>query len=461
MSKDITKQLQSLIKLISFFKQIRHQETQQKLGFFFVNDLFNLVPFRQCILWDYKAGNINIIAASGQMNIESDSPLAQFINQLAKRKTSENALARDHEARKNFIEQNGYAQISDLTKEEYAAFSSADIQEFLSPNMSLVTLFDSEGVAGGIWLSRDNPLGDIERAILEDASDALAEKLLFFRKKRFGVNSAKKLNKFKTGLAILFLVFCLWPVRFSITTSAEISAKNAIVVTVPFDGLIDEVNVRPNTFVQEGDLLLTLEKTHLKNQLALSTQALETAKERLSKTQREVFADPAKASDLNILKEEVKLKNLELKYAQDRLNVSNVTAKTKGVVLFSDQNDLLGKPAKAGDAIMKLVDPKDIELLIKIPSDTMINMNNDAPVRFFLNASPLDSLKANIYNISYQPVPDPNGLLTYKARAKIENIEDVEKIGLTGTAKIYGERTIMIVNLLRRPFIALRRLSGL
>lgn len=460
MSKDISKQIQSLIKLISFFKQIRHKDTTEKLGFFFVNDLYNLVPYRQCVLWDYKSGDIHIEAASGLVNIEKNSPLAQFIRDVVKKKLSTTNLINDEDARRGFIAEHGYAHISPLTKEDYEKFSDSDMQEFISPNISLVTLLDQKGVIGGLWIARDKELGDIEHAILEDASDALAEKLLFFGQQRLRWGKNVKPHKKQMALALAFWVFCLWPVRFSITTPAEIVAKDLTVVTVPFNGLIEDVYVSPNMYVEKDDLLFSLEKTRLKNQYALSMQALETAKEKLSKTQREIFTDAKKIPELNILKEEVKLKKLELDYAKDRLDFSDVRAATDGVVLFSDKNDLLGKPARAGEPIMRLANPEDIELLVRIPADSMIEINRDVPIRFFLNTSPLHSHKAHLYNISYQPSPDNGGLLTYKARAKIDDVQAIEKIGLTGTAKLYGAHTIMILNLLRRPFIALRNLTG-
>jgi len=460
MSKDISKQLQSLVRLISFFKQIRHKDTPEKLGFFFVNELFNIIPYRQCILWSYKAGKINLVAASGQISIEKDSPLAQFAQTSIKEKLTKNKYASDKSERSTFIDQNGYAHIENISEEEIKSLSNNDIEEFISPHMTHVTFLENKGVIGGLWMARDKPLGDIERAILEDAGDAAADKMLHFRKSRRSLsNDNAKFSKFRLGLLIAFIIFCLWPVRYSITTTAEVVAKDSTVITVPFEGLIEEINVEPNAIVQKGDVLLSLDKTRLKNLYALSQQALETARENLKKTQREVFLDPTKTVELNLLKEEVKLKTLEVNYAKDRLDLSEVKAKANGVVLFSDKNDLLGKPTKAGEIIMSVADPKNMELLLQIPADSLIELDTETPVRFFLNTAPLKSHKAYIDNISYQPTPSSNGLLAYKARAKIERIEDIEKIGLTGTAKIYGHRTIMILNILRRPFIALRSIS--
>lgn len=462
MAKEINAQLQGLIKLISFFKQIRHKESLESLGFFFVNDLFNIIPYRQCILWSYHAGDVKLVAASGQMDIEQNSPLAQFVLKAVKRKLSDHPLSDNADARSSYIKENGFSHVSDLSVEECSTFSGRDVKEFLSPCMSHVFLLEDAGVIGGVLLAREKPLGKMERAVLEDAGDALAEKLLFLRNKaNFFKPVGGIFTKVKLILAVAVLLFLLWPVKFSVTTYAEVVAKDSKVVTIPFDALIEDIHVDPNEEVSAEDSLFSLDNTRLKNEYALSKQFLDTAKERLSKTEREVFSDPTKVPELNLLREELKLTALKLSYAKERLDLSDVKAKVDGVVLFSDKNDLIGRPVKAGDVIMTIAKPDDVELLVRVPVDSMINLDWDIPVRFFLNTAPLTSLEAQLYNVSYKPSSDADGLMTYKARAKIADLEEIERIGLTGTAKLYGGQTVMVVNLLRRPFIAIRNLLRL
>lgn len=320
-------------------------------------------------------------------------------------------------------------------------------------------MLEEQGVVGGVLLARDKPLGDMERAVLEDACDALAEKMIFFRGRRgLFKSSGGGFFRLKYLLLIAAIVFCLWPVRFSVTTYAEVVAQDSKVVTIPFDSLIQDVHVNPNEPIAEGDVLFSLDNTRLKNEYVLSQQFLDTARARLAKTEREVFSDPAKIPELNILKEELKLKAVKLNYAKERLDLSDVKADMDGIALFSDKNDLIGRPVRAGDVIMTIARPEDVELLVRIPVESMINLDWDADVRFFLNSAPLKSLGASLYNVSYKPSADPDGLMSYKARAKITDLDQIERIGLTGTAKLYGGRTVMIVNLLRRPFIAVRNL---
>jgi hypothetical protein len=101
-----------------------------------------------------------------------------------------------------------------------------------------------------------------------------------------------------------------------------------------------------------------------------------------------------------------------------------------------------------------------LDVLIRVPVDSLVKIDQNAPVKFFLNVSPLVGLRADIRSIGYQASPDPDGLLTYKIRATPATKKAL-RIGWKGTAKIKGDWTLLSYALLRRPVMALRRLTGL
>lgn len=458
-SKGVSKELVSLIKLVSFFKQIRHKDDLQDASFFFVNDLFNILPYRQCVFWTYANNKVNVRAASGQIDVGNQSPFAQFLKKAVKDLLKTKLI--DQSELQTHIDERGYADTHVIEAADLPAMSQDVLKEWLSPNTICVFLYNQKGLIGGVWLERDKKLGEMERAVLDDACDAFSAQLQLFRRSASEVRGAFFADKkVKVILTLLFLVFCFWPVRFSVTANAEIVPQQMQVVTVPFGSLISEVFVKPNQLVKKDDLLFSLDKTQLENEYALSVQKLETIRQKLAKTEREAFADPAKRSELNGLKEEIKSKRLEVDYRKQRLAVSDIRAAKDGVLLFSDVNDIVGQPVRAGDKIMVLADPDDIELLIRIPSDSIIDIDEDVHAKFFLNIEPLKSYEVKIQTISYQPTRDSDGILSYKARANIIEEAPAHKIGLNGTAKVFGDRTVMILNILRRPFIALRNFAS-
>ena len=458
MSKKVSQELMGLIKLISFFKEVRHKNTLEELGFFLVNDLLSLVPYRQCVFWSYKNKKFKLVSGSGQIDVNTDGPFGQFIKKAAEQTIREKAI-KDPSALLAHMTENGYAQVEASTFADYKTFSKEEIRDFVPPHVVNVLFYDESGVIGGLWLAREAPISGVESAVLEDVSDSVAARMQFFFRKRMKVTAGGLLSgKLKIAALLAVIVFLLWPVRFSVSGSAEIVAKNNTVITVPYNGLIKEIVVDPNQSVAEGDVLFSLDKTQLENEYNIALQELQTASKNLSNTQRLVFSDKTKTSEINVLKEEIKLKRLDVEYAKQRLDLADIKADRSGVILFADKNELLGKPVKAGEKIMIVADPAEKELLAKISSENMIKLNYDEPVRFFLNAEPLKSYEASIHNVSYQPSRDADGLLTYKARAEIGGEDAIEKLGMTGTAKLYGNRTIMAFNILRRPYLALRNL---
>lgn len=458
---DVSKELLRLISLISFFKQLRHKTDIAQLGFFFVNELYNIAPYRQCILWEQEAGAFKIRSASGQTDVGENSPLAQFITRTIK-SALKNADFSDRERVKDYVEKNSYAQILETKDLGAITVSDSERKDFFSRNIVHVFLYDNEAVIAGLWIDKDSAAGDMEKALLEDIGDALSAQIQAIRKHgRTPFKSWRTFGRVRMALLIALAVFCLWPVRFSVIAPAEVVAQNMQIISVPFNGLIGDVAIKPNQQVRKGDIVFSVDKTQLKNEYALAVQELENARQKLLKTERETFSDPSKRSDVNILREEIKLKTLDADYAEERLAMADIRAPKDGIVLFSDANDILGQPVRAGDRIMTLADPQQLELLVKIPADSMIDVSQDKAVRFFLNIDPLNAHRATLYNISYQPTKESDGILSYKARAKIEDAGKIEKVGLTGTAKIYGKPTVMIVNILRRPFIAFRKLTGL
>lgn len=448
----VSKEIISLVKLISFFKQLRHKDSLEKTGFFFVNELYNLTHYKQCVFWTYTQDKISIHSASGQIDISNQSPYAQFLKKTIKTLISQEHPNGHHNLDRD-IEDVGCAHIVKLSPKNV----NPNNEENLSPHTYCIFLYNQDSLIGGAWVEREKTLGEMEKAVLEDASDALANKIQFFSHKKKNIfSSILATSRYKKALLGLFLIFCLWPVRFSVTANAEIVAEDAFVVSVPYNGLIADVWVKPNQMVNKGDKLFSLDKTQLESEYALASQELLTAREKLSKTERESFIDPEKRYDINSLKGFIKQKSLELDYAKKRLDKSDITASKDGIALFSDTNDLIGKPLSVGDRVMVVADPEKTELLVKIPAESMIKLNSDVPVKFFLNTSPLKSHKGYIQNISYQAVIGADNQLTYNARITIKDKSAVERIGLMGTAKLYGNRTLMIFNILKRPLSGLR-----
>jgi hypothetical protein len=148
-------------------------------------------------------------------------------------------------------------------------------------------------------------------------------------------------------------------------------------------------------------------------------------------------------------------------YAQSLLDRIHVTASRSGIALFDDPNDWIGRPVTIGERLMEIADPSQAELEIWLPVADAITLKTGADVDFFLNISPGAPLHATLRQASYEATLSPSGLLGYRLKALFADGSRVPRIGLRGTAKVYGERVSLFYYLMRRPLAAVRQLLGL
>jgi HlyD family secretion protein len=150
---------------------------------------------------------------------------------------------------------------------------------------------------------------------------------------------------------------------------------------------------------------------------------------------------------------------------EDQFKRIDVLSPADGVVVFGDINDWLGKPVTTGERVALLADPKDAGVLVWLPVSEAINLEAGAELKLYLQVAPLKPLSAILTQTSYQAVLSPEGISAYRLRAQLKpnNPEEqaLARIGLKGTAKIYGQKATLGYYLFRRPLAALRELTGL
>ncbi len=454
--------MQRLLTLLTLHKNARHKKTLAELGFMMVNQTFNLVPYRHGVFWRWDGTTVTMEAASGLVALDEGGPYAQWLGKVIAHQLRD----QDDATWLKIGDQpqaEGDARCRKISVADAPEKERADWQEWASSHALLVTMKGANGkTTCGLWLDRDEAFHDADTAFLEDLGDGFAHAV---RQLGGGGKSWTKslLRPTKSGTTIflaLLLAAMFIPVRMTATAPAEVVARSPSVVTVPFDGIIEKAAVEPNQSVKKGDTLLIMDSTVLKNQLELAQRELDTARVALDKTEREALGDPKKRNEINVLRAQIAARESETNFAQDMLSRAAIKAEEDGVVVFPDAKALTGRPARTGEQVMLLARPRDTELLIRVPVDAMIDVNTDIPTNFFLNVSPLSSRAAQIETISYQPGPDSDGMLSYRIRAQFTDKENMPRVGWTGTAKVYGETSFMLFNVLRRPLIALRRKLG-
>ncbi len=442
--------MEKLFTLIELQKTARSAASLGEFGHILVNQTQTLVPYKKALFWTNTPFGIDIISASGGQEVEANSPYSLWVKSFLKK-----GPVKDRHTQTQFSHTPETVEAPEKIKWEEHTLGHVHVILFQS---------EEEGLLGGLWLEDTKPLTDSDQKILEELTDSLSQTLalLKLRKTSHIFGFWKHLKRFQILLWIALIAAFFMPARLTITAPAEITPDNIKVVSAPFNGTLEEVLISPGDVVERGQDVARLKNEELTAQLQTAEQAVEIAAAALSRARRESLSTPEKRQEINALQAEIKARRIEYDYARRLIQKSTLQAPLAGLALFSDRTELIGKPVRTGQEIMRIASPEDSYLTVRVPVQAMIPVNPEtAKIRFFLNVSPIQSYEAKLETIGYRASADPDGLMTYKIKASLsKELQKSLRVGWKGTAKIYGEKTILGYVILRRPLIALRKLLG-
>ena len=441
-------QLFALSTLMQLIKRARHAASEQELAFIMANETHALVPYRQAVVWRQgEADGGKIIAFSGAAIVERNAPMTLWLNRLFGRI--------------------GAAPVDTPQTVEAADLPvkfAEDWGEWLPAHaLQLPLTVDKTHTLGTLLLARDQPWNDGERHLLQELADGYAHAWsgLLGRRRYSPLEWLRgRRTRVKLGIAAALCLILLLPVRLSALAPAEVVPFKPTIVRAPLDGVVDHFLVEPNASVTAGQPLLDLDTRAIQNKLDVAGKALAVAEAEYRQAAQEAVFDDKSRVKLAILKGRMDERRADVAYAQSMLDRIHVTATRAGLALFDDPNDWIGRPVTIGERLLEIADPGQAELEIWLPVADAITLKPGADVEFFLNVSPGAPLKAKLRLASYEATPSPANLLGYRLKATLEDQSTLPRIGLGGTAKIYGERVTLFYYLARRPLAAARQFLG-
>lgn len=261
--------------------------------------------------------------------------------------------------------------------------------------------------------------------------------------------------------AMLAMAFI--PIHETVMVPSEIISSNAKAVTSPLNGVVESIHVRPNQFVSQGDLLLSLDSTTLFDQRDIALQSLAVAETELITATQIQFNNIEHQQNIAHFRSRVKARHAELDEILHQLQRTEIFANQDGIALFGDPQDWLGQPVMTGQAIMLLTTPETPALRMYLPVSKNLPLENGASVKFFLSGDPLQTFQANLTETGYKATLGPDGQAAYQLLAEFEEpvTLDQTRIGLRGVARIQGERMFLGTYLLRQPWRLLQAWFGL
>ncbi|WCG82451.1 efflux RND transporter periplasmic adaptor subunit [Pectobacterium sp. A5351] len=427
-----------LAELLQLQSRARARETLDELAFFIVNETHNVVKYRQALLWDCDKQRLQV--ASGLASLDHNAPFCTEFSRLCRQWQAEGR-------------QTQALQCRELPVDDQILW-----QEHLPAFLLWLPLRLSQGDTPLVLvLARDSAWLPAEIVLLEKLAEAYAHAWASLQKprRRQTNTNPKKRRLILAGIVALVLILLI-PVRQSVLAPAEIVAHRPVMVRAPVAGVVDDILVRPNQTVSANQPLVRLDVRELENRLESARQAFATADAQYRQAQQQALFDANSKASLAVLQSRREQAQSDMDFLQRQQERMQLVSPRDGVAIFDDSNDWIGRSVAVGERIMMIADPHDVELEIQLPAADAIALENGADVRLFLNVAPNSAQDARLEQIGYRAAPTPDNVMAYRLRARFTQDDPQLRVGLKGTAKLYGKRTVLFVYLLRKPLASLR-----
>lgn len=448
----------TLITLLSLGRKARHAASPEQLRFLLANDTHTLCPYRQAVVWDAARG---VETISGVVQLEANAPFVLWVGLAVSAWIASRTLA-------------GPVDVTSLPSALQAEWS-----DWLPAHACWLPWKESSDpaapVTGGLIVARDLPWTGPEVALLEEWVEIWRQSARlqqsvdmpgwttlwrnFFTAPRRREAGRPWWRRPVLGIATIFVAIAFIPVRLSVFAPGELVPSNPAVIRSPLDGLIAVFHVRPNEAVREGQMLFEFDEVTLRSRLDLAQQAVATAEAEYRQAAQQALIDPKYKATLVSLAGRVEERRVDLALVKEQLGRARVLAPQSGIALFDDPTDWIGKPVRVGERIMRIAVTGDAEVEAWLPLADAIPLPDAAPVSLFLNASPLQPVRARVRYLAHDSVARPDGSFAYRLRATLEE-DTIHRVGLKGTARVDGRRVPLIYWVFRRPWAAVRIWAG-
>lgn len=420
-------------------------EKIKALEFTILNETAQIIPYDRAVLVDMRQSPYKVVGVSGQSSLPPHTPLADkwqrlmgsLSNPMRAAVLTENLFSRHQEIWHEVLKEQGGTAV------------------FWLP----IPVKGKTGFA--LWLERWNGalFQPKEIELLASLSGLFGLALSKFAP-RLPQNIPYRQLTHALILGILIsLVFIRIPLR--IVASCEVVPNDPTVVTAPLDGIVAEMIVKPGTEVSPGDLLFEYDKRVPLQELKVAQKQVEITETELNRAKTEGIKDPQALAEMTLLELKLQKENLALELAEYYASRLSVTSPTKGVIMLDNPEEWRGRPVKVGQRVLIVSDPHNTKVRLWIAEDDNIVLNKELPVKVFLNVNPAKSYPAKLDYVADFTSVNEKRVRGFEAEALWFKQPLEVKLGLKGTAILYGNNVSLIYYLFRRPWAFLRRATGL
>lgn len=429
-----------LARLARLEQRARAAESPAALAFVMVNDSRGLLDYRRALWWN--AGRGRLEACSGLAAWEAQSPFVLWLTGLCRSWQGLESAQRPHDIDESL-----------LVPEDRAEFSHA-----FTGHLFWQPLRRRDGtLLGALLIERDQKPAEAELALLALLADCYAHAWAALTAHTgFRLPELSRSRRLWAGAAVALILLLLVPIRQSALAPAEIVAHRPAVLRAPLQAVVEQILVGPNQEVAAGQPVVQLDTREIESRLRAARQELAVADAEYRQAQQQVLFDERGKAGLSTLKGRLEQARADVDYLDGNLGRMLIAAPRAGIAIYDDPSDWIGRPVALGERIMQIADPGEAELEILLPIADAIALDPGAEIALFLNNDPSSPLDARLERVGYKASPAPDGVMAYRLAAGFDGQDPRIRVGLKGTAKLYGARTTLFGYLMRRPLAALR-----
>lgn len=425
-------------------------ETLQALIFIILNDTISAIRYSRAVLWELDLRKPKILGVSGQIEHNKDALLTKLWHQLHKGIT---------DPRKPQI----------ITKETLSSPSEVwdRYQGDTQTSVIWLPIFHQNELVLGLWLEI---FGTIKN---EAATEETLKFLTTYLTPGYGAAWSKLKPKYTLkhrnlgrkqiliALAAIVLFTLIVRVPLRVIAPCEVIPNNPVLITAPLEGIIDEVIVNPGDTVKTNQPLVEYDKRVPMRNLKVAQKEVEILQAEINRASTLGLSDPKSRTELGILNLKLEKEQNNLNLAQWQANQLTIRAPSPGIVMSNNPEDWRGKPVQVGEKIMSINNPKDTKVKIWIPESDNIILEPNKYAKIFLNIDPEKSYEAKIYYISNESTLSSDYLPSFIAEANWVKQPESIKLGLKGTAILYGQNVSLFYYLVRKPWAKIRSVMGI
>ena len=418
-------------------------KNRQALTFLILNDTLQVIHFNRSSLWNMQEKKPELLGFSGESAPNKSSKLVKNLASLIAK-----------------LEDPKQSQIFPHSVLEEIFGSKADFTN----SIVWLPILSGNKLKLGLLLERwDGPKWQYDEieilSFLMQNYGAAWDK---FDQTRFSFDFIKKKKAALIFSGALLLALFVIRVPLRIVAPCEVVPEDPIMITAPLEGIIEEVKVDPGQMVKAGDTLFEYDKKVALEDVKLAQKQVYIIQAEIDRTIALARENKEKLSDLAVLQLRLKKEHNQLDLARYKAGQLTVTSPIDGVIVLEDPDEWRGNPVQIGEKVMMVSDPKQSKVRIWIPENDTIEFDPDSEVKVILNALPGKTFTAKLDYISAYVTMSDKNIPSFVAEANWVKTDDKNiKLGLKGTAILYGENVTLAYWLIRKPWSYIRRSTGI